>query len=460
MTMVRGPHLAPSCGAMTLRSAAPSPISTVLSALLLAACSDDPGPATAAPVDGGVAETAAAPLVPMTVWVYGEPQFVDVAPQPLAGATVIFDAPGGTRVEKVTEADGHVTFEADFTLGSANVTVVAANHAALSMVGATPDALKLAPPALGRPAGDLVLVPPLQVPSMVTLSGSFTNKLDPANVVVLTTTGSFDQRETPTDFYSLVVPKDHAFTIVGHEGKPGAAQPRNILNGDVRMFRIDQAAIAQDTKLDIDLSIGNLTAPKVHWKIETPGGDTGPLGVTTRGIANVVSTSSNVNLGPCIASTVTPTGFDVELQVAQTDMGGETIVSRTIVLLADGAQSMAQEVGIAPEGTVFKDFLTPPPITFERQRVTTPISLEGFPENASPVVQLFGRQGLAWVIVTPYRAPHGSTLQLPAVPPKYELPDNLGGRLLAFGHDGVERPGGQVVPRHVGVSREFSLAVK
>jgi hypothetical protein len=97
----------------------------------------DPGESVATcaydcdPCSGGRCLKSATFIVVQANWYQLAPAVIP----PIAGATVAFDAPDGTRSEAVSGADGKVTFDGiDWSLGTAAVTAFAPAHALYSAV--------------------------------------------------------------------------------------------------------------------------------------------------------------------------------------------------------------------------------------------------------------------------------------------------------------------------------------
>jgi hypothetical protein len=410
--------------------------------------------------------TTPAPAAPtkLTVWVLAS-DTTTIAPEAAPGAKVYFDPPGGgARVEGVAEADGHVTFEVDFTKGEAGLTVVHEGYISTSILGLTPERIKAIPIRLDKPETDVVVALPPTAASLPKLSGAITNKLAADNNVVVSSTRVHSPLVEGLDSFNVSVPRNRPFSLIAAEGKFAVLAPgsRAIENTEFRLYRADHAGLSADGKLDIDLTTATVvTAPKVKWTVELPGGDAGPLGaaVVSRCIASVASFDSTAMIGPLVKSTPTPTGFDAEVQVGQTDIG-EQIVSRAVIALSDDSQSVVNELGAMPEGTVFKDFVTPPTLTVERQRVSDPIAVGGVVPGQLVLVQLNGRPGpaaepqLVWTIIA--RADAANTITLPTPPPGLVLPTFTQARVVTFTENLIIHPW-LLTGHRVGVSKPIAI---
>ena len=221
--------------------------SGILVVTLAAACSGDDGTSTSS--------------TSFTVWAFDERTSADGADTPLAGAEVAFDPPGGgARVIATTAADGHVTFEGDFTRGGASVTVYEVEHVLVSALQASPESARARANTVGKPAADLVLFAPRLDDALrrstVELRGALLSKRDAASAIDLATSGLPRlgiATVTPTT-YVLHAPMGRPFFLIGHETKSLVNTAGTVENDHVASFRVDVPASSVDTSLDVDIA--------------------------------------------------------------------------------------------------------------------------------------------------------------------------------------------------------------
>lgn len=382
-------------------------------------------------------DDATPPRVRLTVRVVEEPLLAgDANDRPVAGAEVAFDPPSGS-VERVTATagdDGRATFDVDegALRGGAAVTVYSAEHLSYSRLDVTEREITLVIPRLDNATSERT----------VQLSGAITGKTPVGSTVDLSASklDRLGRTTTPTETYALRVPRSQPFFLIGHEQLTQGAL--------VRSFRIDVSAKDADARLDIDLpSVPALTARSVHVKVTPPASMTSGATIT----ANVVSAESSLFVG-------TPgkvEGNDVELSVVDTDLGGEHVVTRGVVIGADGARSVRTEVGVAQDGTSWSDLAECPKIPEASRLKTDPIPLSDFPDGAELRVEMIAGGKLGWVLLGPPGGLRDKTIRLP---PSFrvEFP-SLVAVTIAAQIDPVDVAPGRRVYRRVGVSRDVLL---
>ena len=199
----------------------------------------------------------------------------------------------------------------------------------------------------------------------------------------------------------------------------------------------------------------------VHWKVELPGGDAGPLGGTSQVFANIVSFDSGAATGffRRVAPTADKNAFDVEEVVAQTDLSPEIVRAIAIIQATDGAVSLRQEL-TAGDGFVFKDYLAPPAVTITKQTRADAIALDGLPEGTeSVIVQMRSGNDDEWVVLAPYKRKPAGAIKLPALPTGAQVPASLKAQIIAAA-DYVDVPGrtGASMAKRISVSRSITVS--
>lgn len=407
----------------------------------------------------------AAPGTPFVVWVLDAPLVLGEAERPIAGAIVAFDPPGGgARVTKTTDMEGRVVFEGDFRAGTANVTVLSEDHVYLTRLEASPETTRARPNRQGKPADDLVLVPPRVDRAVnaatVELRGAIAGKRDGNHMVTLATSGlaRLGSTQALEDAYALRAPKDRPFFLLGVEST-GLVDAEGVLveNTFVRGFRLDLPARGDDQLLDLDLDpLPTLPAKVVRLGVEGPA----VFGPGTRAFASVSSLDSALTVGHFVAAT--PRGdarFDVDVTMIDTDVGAERLVTEAVLVAPDGARSSRAEPGSLTEGTVLRDFPPPPTVPDPEgsRTVRDPIPLSGFPAGKDLLARLYAGGQLFWILESP---PGGLRAASLVVPYRDEIAATdvqvFALRLTAL-EDRVDLPTRGVVHRKASTSRDVPL---
>lgn len=377
---------------------------------VMAACSSGEGGSAAGRVK-----------TPFTIWVLETSVPAGGSSAPLANVPVAFDLPGHERVKKSTEADGHVTFEGDFQAGPASVTVLSKDHVYTTMLGTSPDAARARPNEAGKPPSDLVVFPlPLDRTSAaktVELSGRIFGKRDPYDVVSVAVSflARFGSVRALESTYALRVPKDRPAFLIGHETRTLVDDAGDVVENELlKSFRIELPARAVDASLDLDLAkLPSLPTRLIHVRVEA-----GSFAAGTRATASTRSAVSSLETG--LFARYRPAAdagaFDVDVTLADADVGDEPLVSHGVLTGPDGAQSVRTEAGIQSDGTVWRDFVAPPTIRDPEssRSVREPIVLDQFPSGADLVAKLYAGGGqLFWVVYGPSGGLTGNTFTIP-----------------------------------------------
>ncbi|MBS2012039.1 MAG: hypothetical protein JST00_04080 [Deltaproteobacteria bacterium] len=372
----------------------------------------------------GDGEPAPAALTPITVWVVDAPLALGDTERPIAGALVAFDPPGGgARIEKTTDADGRVAFEADFTQGGAAVSAVSEEHALSTKLDVRPATIAARPNESGKPAGDLVIVLPrfdaARGSASVALTGKILGKRDPASLVDLSASGQKRKGSTITSeaTYALDVPRGRPFFLLGHESKKVENTFSVVTNDLLGSFRIDVPARDADGALDVDIT--KATALPLRTKqvrIVVPRGPGSPFGDDSRASAIVVGSDSQLLLGPVrkVVRSGDGSAFDAEMGLVDVDIAPERPLTRASITAGDGSRSIRIEPGIAADGATFTDFLLPPTVVEASRSLADAIPLDGVPKGADLRIDVYAAGQLLWVLESPPGGLASPTLKLPA----------------------------------------------
>ncbi|HVH43273.1 MAG TPA: hypothetical protein VM925_13050 [Labilithrix sp.] len=364
---------------------------------------------------------------PFTVWVFEERFTLDDEDKPLPNVRVVFDPPGGgERATRTTAADGHVTFDGDFARGGGSVTVLSNEHVYVTMLEASPETARARPNAIGKPASDLVVLPPrldrITEPRTVELRGTIFGKRDRNHVVSIAASslprlGAYRALEST---YVVRAPRDRPFFVLGHETRTLLDRDGVVVENELlKAFRIEMSARADDQVLDLDLpKLPSLPTKVIHVRAETPQVGASPFGAGTRAFASVGSVDSGLGVGLFARTSPSADGhaFDIDVTLVETDVTPERLLSDAVLIAADGSQSTRTEQGTMADGMVWKDFALPPsiPDADASRTVRDPIPLDGFPAGADLVAKVYAGGGqLLWILNGPPGGPRGKTFTIP-----------------------------------------------
>lgn len=405
-----------------------------------------------------------------TVWVFEERTAVEVAErgdQPLAGAEIAFDPPGGgTRRIARAAADGHVAFDADFRRGGASITVFDVDHVLVSVLQASPDTARQRPNELGKPSSDLVVLLPrldeLVRRTSVELRGALARKRDAASLVDLSASGVPRLGSTTTELssYAMRAPRARGFFLLGHETrKLATATPSDVDNEHIGSFRIDAPPLAGDAVIDVDVAgATRLSTRAVRVTAQAPNDPRSPFGAGTRVSAIVVSADSELLIAPIRQARATngePRAFELAMTVADVDIAPERPLTRVALVAADSSRSVRIEPGIAADGAVWKDFPLPPFVPEASRSLADPLPLDDFPDGADLVVEVYGGNDLGWRIFGPPGGLRDRTVKLPS-PLEIRLPALVAVSILARTERVALPPRGEVF-RRTAITRDVVM---
>jgi hypothetical protein len=414
---------------------------------------------------------AGAPTTPLTVWVFDEGSSLADEGEPLPGVMVALDAPGGgataAHVVKATEADGHVTFDADLSHGGVHVSAFSADHTLVTMLDASPDTARARPNTFGKPAEDLAIVlPRLDATirsSTIELRGSVAGKRDLGDSLSLTAGAvrRIGDDETKAGTYALRGPKNVPFIVLGHEAGTQSDTNGTITFEHVKSFRLDVPARATDDVLDIDVAASAaLTMQQLHVRADIPTGDASPFVPGTRASAIVQSADSTLLVGTfgSIAATPDGLGFDLVVNVAHTDIAPERVTTQASIVAPDRSTSVRTELGIAADKTVWSDFLFPPPVDSALRTISDPVPLTGFPVGADLRLEVYAGGQLVWTLLGPPGGPRVDSVTMP--PPlgiSFPVSVQLVALLVIAQADRIPLPPHGELYRRVAISRDVTL---
>jgi len=412
-----------------------------------------------------------APTTPFTVWVFDEGATTTDGGAPLPGVMVALDplvpSADAPRIVQTTAADGHVTFDADLSHGGVHVSAFSADHTLVTMLDASPDSARARPNTFGKPAEDLAIVLPRLDATIrsagVELHGTISGKRDAADSVALYTSGvlRIGQAETKAAAYAVRAPKNLPFVVLGHESGTQTDTNGVITFEHVKSFRIDVPARDSDDMLDIDVgSMPALPTQALHLRARIPAGDASPFVPGTRASAIVGSTTSSLIVGTfgSVAATPDMLGFDVVVNVAQTDIAPEQVSTQAAIVAPDGTTSIRTELGIAPDNTIWNDFLLPTPVDDSNRSIQDPFPLAGFPAGADLRLEVFAADQLVWILHGPPGGAPGDTVTMP--PPlgiDFPISVQIVAVSLIAQADRVPLPPHGELYRRVAVSRDVNL---
>jgi hypothetical protein len=412
---------------------------------------------------------------PFTVWVFDEGSTIADAGAPLPGVMVALDAPrgaasgGAARVVRTTEADGHVTFDADLSHGALHVSAFSGDHTLVTMLDASPDTARAQPNTFGKPAQDLAIVLPRLDATIrsagVELRGAISGKRDLADALSLSAGGlrRIGQDETKAATYAIRGPKNAPFVVLGHEAGTQTATNGTITFEHVKSFRVDVAARATDQVLDIDVaSSAALAMQQLHLRADVPvaGGTVSPFVSGTRASAIVQSADSSLLVGTfgSVAATSDSLGFDLVVNVAQTDIAPERVTTSASIVAPDGSASLRTELGIAADHTVWSDFLLPATVDSVNRSIADPVPLAGFPAGADLRMEVYAADQLVWVLHGP---PGGTRADSVTLPPSLGIDFPISVQLVALSviaqADRVALPPHGELYRRVAISHDVTL---
>ncbi len=367
----------------------------------------DAPPATSAPAPVEEAETETGESFTLLALVRQESP-TDVVP--LADGTLVFDKPGGERVELAIGPDGLVTVTGvDWSKGKAAMSIFGPATQVMSLVEFDKsvvtqlEATETTAPGTRR---DLTWH---ALPSFGTapkLQGKISNAQGP--YVYVTATTCTDVFGGPATSYELpLAPNKPGTMFVLDYALPDeqSVGPRGAEYVFKRWLRFDQPAIAADTTRDLDLDTGTVLTPlTLKTKIVIPGGADGPLGGSST--ARVEVSSPSLNRGPTLGMqskidvAADGASFDVDLEYVKVeDAKPQTTFA---IMLQDGSVSELFQYDWPTDGFVADGLPTPPVVVETTRSLTEPFAIEGVSDSAAVVIAFSQASGKKdWYVEVP-----------------------------------------------------------
>jgi hypothetical protein len=367
--------------------------------------------------DGDLDMDPDAGVATLVVRVLTGPEGADLATyEPVPGATVALDAPGGARLEDVSGLDGRATFTGlDFSRGTAGVTVHVVGHQLQSVLGiadASAEVLVLmgSSPIAGYSTVS-VTGQALNVDHAYVTYGLSVGALAPSGIGYASSAGASGQ-------YSLVVPANEPFALVAF-----AVHYKDLPSG--RGFSADlftstilpNQLVEASSVIDVDLAnaaetksaTGRVAVPQLAWC----------NGIRFNGIAavsvlsDVEDTGASIGRPASVEFDETRAGFDYEVRWVEPD-GVRTPVTAFGVGNADYG-SIVYQHGFPPSGPQDLKFLDcPGPLASDNAglRSTFTWTLHDEPGMLRLYLQRAG-QGTTWCLDFPSSF---RSVTLPALP--------------------------------------------
>ncbi|MBX3208398.1 MAG: hypothetical protein KF764_25355 [Labilithrix sp.] len=326
-------------------------------------------------------------------------------------AAVIFDYPGGERLETRAGADGLVTIPGiDWSKGTAAATVFGSETQVVSFVELTKAEIArasqvYAPKMPGDPKRDITLFAAPD-PKKIKVSGNLSR--GQGELVVMSSTIGGSTFQGPPGDYSLDTLPNAPFALVAGE-LTMAASPTVSARGRELVFhrwsKTDVPATAGDLPLDVDLELGTPLVPsKAKGRIVLPGGAAGPLGGSSTLGASVSSLESagDAFFGTPTRMDVTADGsaFDFDFEFVKVD--GVMPTTRYFVQMQDQSGSFATVLDWPTEGVVVDGLLAPPVVAEASRSLGEPFAIDGVaPEDVARVIFLNASGKARWQLVVP-----------------------------------------------------------
>jgi hypothetical protein len=419
----------------------------------IVACSND-GARTESPP----ASSSSASKTPLVVWVLDEGLTAFDPPTPLAGVEIAFDPPDGLARELMrTEADGHVVVEADFTREGAAITAASPDHVIVSALNISPTYAHLRPNTFGKPAEDIVLVPPRLdraiLGATVELRGALAGKAEKSAVDVSVSALRRLGNDTTTEgSYVLRAPRGRPFVLFGHE-QSTPANPTE-LPELIKSFRIDVPARDTDGVLDIDIgAAAALPTKPVRIHADVPIDE--PFGTPPDCLGLVKSAESTLLVGGFRRQFPNTGGCDVEMTVADANIEPESTITSVVLTAFDGSRSVRTERGVLADGAKIDNFLIPPTIVEASRTIQDAIPIERINAGTDVHVDVFAGNQLLWVLDGPIGRLRKPALNLPApFGVTFTVDVNLFAITITARADGTQLPSGKMIWGREATSRD------
>jgi hypothetical protein len=329
---------------------------------------------------------------------------------PVPGATVIFDKPGGERVEVTAGTDGVAQIPGvDWSKGKASFTILAENYTLASIVELDEAYVKgpgavYAPKVAGDPKHDLTFYVVPLASAFKTMKGTITGRQGQRESIMTSpAAGYFDSDSTQ---YELRFVPGAPFSVVAQDytfGGPDKVSSRGLQAINHQWLILDLPAATADVMRDLAFdTMTKLTSKTVSGKLIVPGGDAGPLGRTTVGLPRVYDRAALVGAWRKTDASGDGSSFDYQLDYVEPP---NATLSRlyTIAHPLDGPSSYVVKAGAPVDGEIIDGFVAPPPFTETTHALSAPFHVDfpDAPPNYDLQLNLTDDVELRWFVQAP-----------------------------------------------------------
>ncbi|MBN1770970.1 MAG: hypothetical protein JXB32_06915 [Deltaproteobacteria bacterium] len=350
---------------------------------------------------------------------------------PIAGAVVGLEAPGGGRAEQTTGADGRVAFHGlHWAAGTAAVTGWHAGHALGSRVG------------IVEADGDVEL--PLGVPAyppagFVAVSGRALHMADEAHELAVSASLPHDRHAGTGPAWSIDVPPDRAFTLIGVETHLLAAPPsgRGVAQVIDRWTLREHPAVTGPVTADLDFDATTTPTPTtIRGSFPIGLRAESPLALDAYGYFWATTLSSSLTallaLPNRIDVSADGTAFEFEGEYLQLPRTSDPLTVYALTRPATGERSTTVVTGWPASGTAAVTFLDLPTMLVPatpgtRHPLHDPISWTAYDTGLGVVLQVVRDDRTVWTV---YGPPDATTLAVPQAPSVADVAGLVGSGLV------------------------------
>ena len=339
--------------------------------------------------------------------------------EPVVGAVATLDAPGGARLDGMTDASGRVTFfDIDWSRGSELSITAYAEPRAYAAVGFTEaDLAALPEPGVVRVELTTASSPPPPV-DVVAVSGTLLDRISPLTSFVLAASTS-GYLMVIGDTFSGELRRGEPFGLVAAELGGSTETASGYLQPVLAWATAEGPAATSDVTIDLDFGAG-VTPTAVAGSVRLPAnlarGTRPGSSLATVERAAVADGSSAVNVLTSYAyrSDGTHIDYEAEQVLLPGESGAEFFTMWTVAsdsTLTQRTRSVAWTPGLPGSGEQRFDFLDVPVVRSSGPRLHDPIDLARVDAGASTEMMITASGGsFAWLSVVgsarPVRFPH------------------------------------------------------
>ncbi len=363
---------------------------------------DDTTAQEAEPMDAGVeaevgADADASPLLTPNIYLWS--RYSDAGRQPLEGASVAVDLPGGGHAEATTGADGRASFDADWSKGTAAVTAWKQGTSMFSWLGVS---------AASANVG--IVLQPLEAPQTVTVTGNGVNMTDATKnwLAVSSTAADTSWYDKAGAAYNLDLRVGESFVIVADEWTPLTAPcPRCLAQQVFGWVAINHAAISAPLTLDIAFSHKIADVHHFSGHATVPTATDSVLRQSDDGLIAYVIYSESALTGLLTNTQLNADESAFNYVGEYVDVGGTAPVVTRYMLNGYPSPSLQvvsyiDQKGFPQDGATISGFLEPANIT-KPADPTTPTSIldpvvwTGAAPDARPYLEIISDSGI-WIV--------------------------------------------------------------